>query len=88
MGLGNHLIADHIEHGAAGKGQGKGKNRRGNGAVYAPAKDMSKSLTPLKAATQKVEFKKLNAKQFTAEQVEANLKAMAEKQQKKLQARK
>ncbi len=59
-----------------------------NGAVYAPAKDMSKSLTPLKAATQKVEFKKLNAKQFTAEQVEANLKAMAEKQQKKLQARK
>ena len=30
MGLGDHLIADHIEHGAAGKRQGKGQDRRGN----------------------------------------------------------
>ena len=51
-----------------------------NGAIYAPVKEMTKSLTPLKGNTKKVEFKKLNAKQFTAEQIDANLKKMAEKQ--------
>ena len=30
MGLRDHFIADHIEHGAAGKGQGKGQDRRGH----------------------------------------------------------
>ena len=30
VGLGNHFIADDIEHGAAGKGQGKGQHRGGD----------------------------------------------------------
>ena len=30
VGLRNHLIADHVEHGAAGEGQGEGKNRAGD----------------------------------------------------------
>ncbi len=31
MGFGDHLVADDVEHGAAGKSQGKGQNRRGHG---------------------------------------------------------
>lgn len=53
-----------------------------NGAIYAPAK-MSKSMTPIKGSSSKVEYKKLEMKQLTPEQIEANLKMLAEKQQRR-----
>ena len=30
MGHGDHFVADHIEHGAAGEGQGEGENGSGD----------------------------------------------------------